>query len=230
MLWVASIYALGIIAGTYQWRPNSWWIVTAFVFVAAAIYFRHSRAKLGWVLGLSIFLLAGALGIQLRNTGNHLDTGILPYADRQEITLTAHVVRDGRIRQEHAEFIQSVDVESEEIQTDNERVPVQSRVRVNIYDPRPFQSDSNTISGGPKISAPRVFRYGERLRLTCRLGVPKNFRNPGAFDYRGYLADRGIAALGSGRTGRFGTAPRIHRAPPRAVAQPDAPERSRKGA
>jgi competence protein ComEC len=196
MLWVALIYALGIIVGTYAWRPNSWWIVSTSVFITAAIYFRHNRAKLGWVLGFSTFFLAGALGIQLRNAGNHLDTGILPYADRQKITLTAHVVRDGRIRQENAEFIQSVDVEAEEIQTDNERVPVHSRVRANIYDPRLAQNDSSTISG---IPTPRVFRYGERIRLTCRLRAPKNFRNPGAFDYRGYLADRGIAALGSAK-------------------------------
>ena len=29
--------------------------------------------------------------------------------------------------------------------------------------------------------------------------MPRNFRNPGAFDYQGYLADRGIAALGSAK-------------------------------
>ena len=202
MLWVAVIYGLGIITGTYGWRPNSWWIVSASVFIAAAGYFCERRSKLAWVLGLSVFFLTGALDIQLRSGGSHLDTSILPFANRQEVTVTAHVVRDGRIRQENTEFIQSLDVESEEIQAaNNEHVPVHSRVRLNIYEPGASLSDSTPIVPGigTNISATRAFRYGERIRLTCRLRAPRNFRNPGAFDYRGYLADRGIAAVGSAK-------------------------------
>jgi competence protein ComEC len=30
-----------------------------------------------------------------------------------------------------------------------------------------------------------------------KLNPPRNFRNPGAFDYQGYLAEKGIAALPS---------------------------------
>jgi len=199
-LWAAATYGLGILAGTYQWRPNSWWIISAVAFIAAAAFLLQRRVKLGWVLGFLAFLLVGALNIQLRNSGTHLDTGILPFANRQEVILAAHVVRDGRIRQENTESVQTVDVESEEIQSeDNERDSVHSRVRLNIYDARSRLSDSNTKDNDAKISTPRVFRYGERIRLTCRLRAPKNFRNPGAFDYREYLADRGIAALGSAK-------------------------------
>jgi competence protein ComEC len=42
-----------------------------------------------------------------------------------------------------------------------------------------------------------VFHYGDRIHFTAKLRLPRNFRNPGAFDYQGYLADRDIAALGS---------------------------------
>jgi competence protein ComEC len=42
-----------------------------------------------------------------------------------------------------------------------------------------------------------LFRYGERLRFPVKLYPPHNFRNPGAFDYTRYLAENGIAALGS---------------------------------
>ena len=44
-----------------------------------------------------------------------------------------------------------------------------------------------------------IFHYGDRIRFTAKLKLPRNFRNPGAFDYQGYLADRGIAALGSAK-------------------------------
>lgn len=43
----------------------------------------------------------------------------------------------------------------------------------------------------------RGFHYGERIRFSAKLKPPRNFRNPGASDYQGYLADRGIAALAS---------------------------------
>jgi competence protein ComEC len=35
------------------------------------------------------------------------------------------------------------------------------------------------------------------LRFPAKLSPPRNFRNPGAFDYRGYLAEKGIIALAS---------------------------------
>jgi competence protein ComEC len=35
------------------------------------------------------------------------------------------------------------------------------------------------------------------LRFPAKLYPPRNFRNPGAFDYAGYLAENGIVALGS---------------------------------
>jgi len=49
----------------------------------------------------------------------------------------------------------------------------------------------------------RYYSYGQRLRLTCRLRRPRNFSNPGGFDYKRFLAHRGIyltAALNDDRT------------------------------
>ncbi len=33
----------------------------------------------------------------------------------------------------------------------------------------------------------RLFTYGERLRFPAKISLPRNYRNPGAFDYQGYL-------------------------------------------
>jgi competence protein ComEC len=44
-----------------------------------------------------------------------------------------------------------------------------------------------------------VFHFGDRIRFLVKLKLPRNFRNPGAFDYQGYLADHGIAALGAAK-------------------------------
>ena len=40
------------------------------------------------------------------------------------------------------------------------------------------------------------FGYGERIRFRARIKTPKNFGNPGGFDYEGYLASKGIYATG----------------------------------
>ncbi len=41
--------------------------------------------------------------------------------------------------------------------------------------------------------------YGQRIRFPATLVPPRNFRNPGAFDYAGYLREKGISATASVR-------------------------------
>jgi len=50
-----------------------------------------------------------------------------------------------------------------------------------------------------RIPASRIFHYGERIRLPVKLKLPRNFHNPGAFDYEAYLAANGVSALGSAK-------------------------------
>jgi competence protein ComEC len=58
-------------------------------------------------------------------------------------------------------------------------------VRVNVY--------GKTGAGNCKPD----LRYGDRVKFPARLNLPRNFRNPGAFDYQGYLAQNGIQAIAS---------------------------------
>ena len=51
------------------------------------------------------------------------------------------------------------------------------------------------------------FTYGSRLRVRGKLHLPRNYRNPGAFDYESYLRDSGIAVLGSARARDAGQLP-----------------------
>jgi competence protein ComEC len=204
VLWAAVAYAVGIVAGVYLWRPALWWVVAGAAFVAAAAYFVRRRSGLGWTLALGAFFLAGALHIQVRGAAPRLDTSIQPYADRQELQITAHVTRDGRLQQGgFNELKQTVDIEAEQIQTSTgQSEAIHSGIRLNIYSPRPNDAapEENTEANttGSTAAMP-VFHYGERIRFSAKLRLPRNFRNPGAFDYQGYLADRGIAALGSAK-------------------------------
>jgi competence protein ComEC len=202
MLWAAVAYSLGITAGVYLWRPVLWWVIAGAAFIAFAAYFSRRRSLFGWVLALAAFFFVGALHIQLRRSTTGVDTSINAYADRQELQITAHVTRDGRLQPGgFNEVKQTVDVETEEIEnSDGETQPIHSGVRLAIYGPRPNDAaaDENYAASSAGTAIP-VFHYGDRIHVTAKLRLPRNFRNPGSFDYQGYLADRDIAASGSAK-------------------------------
>lgn len=204
MLWAATAYAAGIAVGIYQWRPPLWWAVAGAVFILAAARFVSRRSGLAWAIALITFFVGGALHVQAHNALHRFDASIQPLADRQSLDITAHVIRDGKLREELGEVRQTVDVETEEIRTEaGETRTIHSGIRLGIYQQKSSDSSEETAQGGNLMNpAPPmpVFRMGERLRLTGKLRRPRNFRNPGAFDYEGYLADHGIAALGSAKS------------------------------
>jgi competence protein ComEC len=187
MFWAALSYSSGIVAGVHAWRPASWWMAAGAAFLAAGFYFVRRRKWLGVALALGAFFLGGALQIQLRGPATLLDTSLQPFTDGQPVKITAHVTREGSLREGTPnEVRQSLDVQTEEIGLDNgARIPIHSGVRLGIY------SDAASLM--------RPFHYGERIHLPIKLKLPRNFRNPGAFDYQGYLAANGIAALGSAK-------------------------------
>jgi len=200
MLWATLAYSLGITAGAYLWRPALWWVIAGAAFIVFAAYFNRRRSLFGWGLALAAIFLGGALHIQLRRSTTGVDTSIDAYADRQELQITAHVTRDGHLQPAgFNEVKENVDVETEEIEAaDGDTEPVHSGIRLGIYGPRSNDAEADdSYTALNANSAMPVFHYGDRIRFTAKLRLPRNFRNPGAFDYQGYLADRDIAALGS---------------------------------
>jgi competence protein ComEC len=143
--------------------------------------------------------------VQVRSASPLLDTAIQPFADGRELQITAYVTRDGRLRQAaFGELQQTADVETEEIKTDEgQSTSVHSGIRLNIYAPQPKDAGGKEATQAAAnvdiANSMRVFHYGERIRFFAKLRPPRNFRNPGAFDYEGYLAANGIAALGSAK-------------------------------
>jgi competence protein ComEC len=70
-------------------------------------------------------------------------------------------------------------------------------IRLGIYSRDDSEEEDTDSAAGP-----RAYWYGERLRFLGKLREPRNFGNPGAWDYRGYLAGHDITALGSARGDR----------------------------
>jgi competence protein ComEC len=194
LLWAALAYSGGIVAGFYTWRPPLWWLIAAIVFSASGAYFLRHRARIAFALGLSALFVAGALAIQVR-TPNSGDMGVLAFADGRDLLVTAHVTREGNLRERTpGDAQQRIDLETEQITAGDETFPVHSGIRVSFYG-----HEVRNESEAPVAATMPRFRYGERLRFPAKLYPPRNFRNPGAFDYRGYLAENGIVALGSAK-------------------------------
>jgi competence protein ComEC len=196
LLWAALAFAGGVSLGVYAWRPPIWWLITRIIFTAAAAYLLRRRRRSAFILGLGALLVLGALMVQVRVPGSAADSGFLQFADGSEVVVTAHVTKEGTPQEERpGDIRQRLDVETEQIARGNETFEVHSGLRLSVYEQQ-LKRDPGHEATQPDSAAPvRLFHYGERLRFSAKLSPPRNYRNPGAFDYRAYLAENGIEAL-----------------------------------
>jgi competence protein ComEC len=195
LLWVAAAYAAGLVGGGYFWRPALWWVVATLVLLIGARYWASRRRRCGFAVVLGSLFLTGTLIAQLRPSHGGADTSVLPFADGSEVIVTGHVIEEGNTKGEsRGETQERFDFGLEEIVSGGKPSKVGSVVRVNVYGKGESENGSSRETG---ISA--RFHYGGRLRFATRLLPPRNFRNPGAFDYRGFLADEGVVALASAK-------------------------------
>lgn len=110
------------------------------------------------------------------------------FADREEVGVVGHVAREGEWEPHGPdELRQLLDIETEQIEADGKIFPVRSGIRIGFYSKQ---------SGSAKLPE---LHYGQRLHFVAKLSLAHNYHDPGVFDYRAYLAERGIAALGSAK-------------------------------
>src|SRR5260370_4980028 len=219
LFWAALAFSLGLWMGVRAWRPPSWWVIAVVAFVLAASWFLSRRAWLAKALSLGVWILLGAFLIQVRGQGTDTqqnDARILALADGREVTLTARVIREGYAQAAGPRSIrESIDVETEEIVSQGERWPVRAGVRLTIYEKVENSEPMERRASPPGLDAadpgfpqtakrtgrapvsPMALTYGTRLRIRAKLHPARNYRNPGAFDYEGYLHENGISVLGS---------------------------------
>ena len=227
LFWAALAFSLGLWTGVRAWRPPSWWVIAVVAFVFAATWFLPKRAWLAKTLSLGAWFLLGAFLIQIcGQQQDELQSDaprILTLADGREVTLTARVMREGYARAAGPQSIrESIDVETEEIASQGESWPVRAGVRLSIYEklenaemverwasvrqaqgrlsPGLDAADGANGTGETPVAPfalTYALTYGTRLRIPAKLHPARNYRNPGAFDYEGYLRDNGISVLGS---------------------------------
>jgi competence protein ComEC len=170
------------VLGNYAWRPASWWVIAGIFFVASAICTVRKRILSPNILACAALIAVGALSIQMRKSSASQQP--LWFGDG-EVQVTAHVVAEGEIQTgSDTSSRQRIDLETETIDSDSHIKKIAEGIRLSIY-----QNDR----GVSRHHMP-LFSYGQRIRFRTTLVAPRNYRNPGAFDYTGYLRDHGIAA------------------------------------
>jgi competence protein ComEC len=199
LLWAALAYAAGITLGSFAWRPPLWWLIAALVLAASVAYLVRRRPKSALSLALAALTVLGALTIQVRGPLYNYDP-VPEFADGQDVVISAHVTHDGSAtkvvqRSGTGDLRQKLDLETESISTEIQTAAARFGIRATFY-----SKEAQDESDAPANTAlTHVFRYGERIRFPAKLNRPHNYRNPGAFDYEGYLQDQGIVALASSK-------------------------------
>lgn len=194
LLLAAFAFALGILFAARAWRPDVWWLAAAAFFAIASFYWLRRRAAFAAVAGLLVFTAAGALDLRLR-PATAATSDLAPFTDGREVVVTAQVVRDGMLRDLAGDQRQTIDVQSEQVEAGGATYAVRAGIRLSIYSRAERDPEEPAVFQPP--TAQHQFTYGERLRFNAKLRPPRNFGNPGGFDYRYYLAREGMAALAS---------------------------------
>jgi competence protein ComEC len=195
LFWASLAFSLGLWTGVRAWRPPSWWAFAIVAFILAAVWFLAKRAWLAEALSLGAWILLGAFLIQVRSQAlaqqQQDNARILAVADGRTILLTGHIFREGYVQSTYpGSSHESIDIETEEIVSEGERQEVQAGVRLTIYE------KVESAERGDPIVSPSL-TYGTRLQVRAKLHPARNYRNPGAFDYEGYLRGNGVGVLGS---------------------------------
>jgi competence protein ComEC len=173
--------ALALIAGILIGRyiPFITSLIALGVFIPLSLLLCRRWITGAQLIALTVVLVLGVLLIPVRPYHNIPAHHISKLPDRHRVVLTGTIYRTSQ-RSEDKTVIY---LRAEGISRGDGTAPLAGKARITIRD--------------PAVS----LRYGYRVRLHAKLYRPRNFRNPGSFDYEGYLRRKGILVTGYVRDG-----------------------------
>ena len=198
-LFLAALFlSFGVLLARGASHPSVLIVAGVAVLLLATIFFLlRRREHLAYGLALLMVALLGFLALQASDLGQAAAARVASLArftTGDEVTITAHVVKSppgfGPLSERTV-----VDLETENLDDGSGAVALRSGIRLSIYQHRSSAEDD--------VPSEVLLVYGDRIRFVAKLREPRNFGNPGAWDYAGYLRQQGIFALGSVRSDRI---------------------------
>jgi len=192
-LWMVSAFAAGILLGGIP-AASELSLRTMLATGVAGIVIGFVLAWRGWVraawaMGLAIWVALGALAVRLERSdvpANHVTRLI----EQSALDGSEPLRWRGRLRSDPVRLPWGyrIEIELAEVEMEGRSVPVKGGLRVSY-----FQNERQPEK------LPEM-RAGDGVEALVRARPPRNFQNPGMFDYRGFLARQGIHLTGSLRS------------------------------
>ena len=193
----ALAFSAGIVAANFLWR-SPWIWLGGFVYAAiAALVSLRRSPQLAALLTFIAIVPLGAFYLQARDAAQPtVIADLQPFATGEdEVEVTAHVVREGIVRDSpYGGNQESVDVAGEELRLGGRVFSEPLGIRLTVYSKKSEEEEARTAATESPLL---VYRYGQRLRFPAKLRIPRNYRDPGANDIAGYLASQGLRLTGS---------------------------------
>jgi competence protein ComEC len=188
----AAAFAGGIwLAGHLERTPALWgWAGALLAVCAIAAVLKKSPlvAQCAAVLGL---LCAGAFS-RVATPRPHIAIPPAEFLENADTEVVGHVTNDGALAAGIGAR-ERFDFQTEYIQLGEEKFSVPLGMRVTVYSRYAEENSTPALAQFPGLN------YGTRVRFAARLRLPRNFHNPGAFDYESYLHGIGISVLASAK-------------------------------
>lgn len=155
-------------------------LVTAVTIVAGFLLLFKRRVALAAVFGTMTWVLLGCVAMSLAQRpepSSHVTTLMVSGKLDTSTALRWHA----RLREDPQRLPLGlqVDADLESVELAGESVPVQGGMRLSY-----FRNEHET--------EPIAMRAGDRIEALAQAKPPRNFKDPGAFDRRGYLAGQNI--------------------------------------
>jgi competence protein ComEC len=186
----AAAFAGGIWLADHLARSPALWGVAAFALAfcaVAAVCVKNLRlAQLSSILAL---LCAGAFA-RMYTPASQIIVPPSEFLSGEQVEIEGHVTSDGALLPGNSPR-ERFDLKTENIRLGGRIFTPPVGIRATVFSRDWDEDQAEAFASFPQL------KYGDRVRFTARLRRPRNFRNPGAFDYEGYLRDLGISVIAS---------------------------------
>jgi predicted membrane metal-binding protein len=191
VFWLAAAYAAGLaLFAEVDDSPRILFLLATLALLvgSAALWQRWLRTT--FACALAGFLLLGGATIGLEAAAvaaNRIDRRLAA----GQLDLSEAVRLTGWLRRvpEKKPFAVSYELELESVEAGGRRLEASGGVRLSYF--LPLEPQESLPEPLPEL------KYGDRVEVLARVHPPINHQNLGSFDWRGYLAQRGIFLQGS---------------------------------
>ena len=195
VVWVVSAFTAGIALALRAGPPwLLWWCAGAAALAISlgfVLVWRKSVAAAGATALVAWAALGGLATMVERQAGPANDVTRLIAQGR--VDTTEPLRWRGRLRENPLDLPwgRRYEIELEEVEVAGRSVSASGGLRLNLY-------------GRASVAqSPNDLRAGDRVEALALARPPRNFLDPGAFDFQGYLARQGIDLTGTLRSGEL---------------------------